>query len=135
MYTYIYVYVCTQSMYVYLLIRIQGGGGQRRLSAACSSLPLRFIRRIYREAGRLDSSFYEPIPSWDKQNGPILKVFFVSRERERKRERYGEWKNVEIGLTFASFIKSFHTYSTYCRRGEPVPSSLILFVIPADDHG
>lgn len=58
---------------------------------------------------------------------------FLARERER--ERCGEWKNVEIGLTFASFIKSFHTYSTYCRRGEPVPSSLILFVIPADDHG
>lgn len=93
----IYMYVCTQSMYVYLLIRIQGGGGQRRLSAACSSLPLRFIRRIYREAGRLDSSFYEPIPSWDKQNGPILKVFFVSRERERKRER-----DMENGKTWRS---------------------------------
>lgn len=96
-YIYIYVYACTQSMYVYLLIRIQGGGGQRRLSAACSSLPLRFIRWIYREAGRLDSSFYEPIPSWDKQNGPILKVFFVSRERERKRER-----DMENGKTWRS---------------------------------
>lgn len=96
----------------------------RRRSEKIRSLFI-FLSAGYR-GWTIGSSFYEPNPFWDKQNVLILIVFFFILSRKRERE---------IGLTFASFIKWFHAYSTYCRRGKAVPSFLILFVIPADDHG
>ena len=92
----------------------------------------------------IGSSFYWNESSWDKQMFRSSKFSspFLFRERDRKmerdtereREREGEreiWRmEKEIGLTFASFIKSIHTYSSYCRRGKarsffsPIPCSL-----------
>lgn len=115
----LYIYVYIRSVFVDLYTR--------RRSEKIRSLFI-FLSAGYR-GWTIGSSFYEPNPFWDKQNVLILIVFFfifVSCKKERERE---------IGLTFVSFIKWFHAYSTYCRRGKAVPSFLILFVIPADDHG